>query len=186
MRIVTSGVGLRAGHVLSIFKETMQEAQVVGYFDPQPSYLDMIGSDTPRYESIEQMLSEAKPDLFFVCSPNAFHLEQIEAGLRAGVRVFTEKPVVTNKDDTLKLAKLLAEFGTDRVMVGLVLRHSQHMVDLRRAIEDGHLGEIVSIEGNEHIGPYHGAFFMRDWRRMIGHSGGFMLENAATIWTSTI
>ena len=50
------------------------------------------------------------------------------------------------------------------------------MVDLRRAITNGHLGEIVSIEGNEHIGPYHGAFFMRDWRRMVGHSGGFMLE----------
>ncbi len=176
MRIVTSGIGLRAGHVLSIFKETMKEAQVVGYFDPQPSHLEMIGTDTPRFGSIEQMLSETNPDLFFVCSPNAFHLEQIEAGLRAGVRVFTEKPVVTNKEDTLKLAKLLAEFGTDRVMVGLVLRHSQHMVDLRRAITNGHLGEIVSIEGNEHIGPYHGAFFMRDWRRMVGHSGGFMLE----------
>ena len=176
MRIVTSGIGLRAGHVLSIFKETMKEAQVVGYFDPQPSHLEMIGTDTPRFGSIEQMLSKTNPDLFFVCSPNAFHLEQIEAGLRAGVRVFTEKPVVTNKDDTLKLAKLLAEFGTDRVMVGLVLRHSQHMVDLRQAITNGHLGEIVSIEGNEHIGPYHGAFFMRDWRRMVGHSGGFMLE----------
>jgi predicted dehydrogenase len=176
MRIVTSGIGLRAGHILSVLKETMQEAQVVGYFDPQPSHVEMIGIDTPRFDSIEQMLLDAKPDLFFVCSPNAFHLEQIEAGLREGIRIFTEKPVVTNKDDTLKLAKLLAEFGTDRVMVGLVLRYSQHMVDLRQAITDGHLGEIVSVEGNEHIGPYHGAFFMRDWRRMVGHSGGFMLE----------
>ena len=67
MRIVTSGIGLRAGHVLSIVKETMQEAQVVGYFDPQPSHVEMIGTDTPRFGSIEQMLSETNPDLFFVC-----------------------------------------------------------------------------------------------------------------------
>jgi len=38
------------------------------------------------------------------------------------------------------------------------------------------LGQIVSLEANEHIAPYHGAFFMRDWRRMIDLSGGFLLE----------
>ncbi|MDG1459303.1 MAG: Gfo/Idh/MocA family oxidoreductase [Pseudoprimorskyibacter sp.] len=176
MRIVTSGIGLRAGHVLSIFCETMQEAKVVGYYDPQPSHLEMIGTDVPAYSSVRDMLAEARPDMLFVGSPNEFHLDDITAGLEAGVRVFTEKPVVTTKQDTLTLARLLAEYGTDRLMVGLVLRHSQHMVDLRRVISDGHLGQIVSIEGNEHIAPYHGAFFMRDWRRMVGHSGGFMLE----------
>jgi predicted dehydrogenase len=61
-------------------------------------------------------------------------------------------------------------------MVGLVLRYSQHMVDLRRQLEAGALGQIVSLEANEHIAPYHGAFFMRDWRRKVEHSGGFMLE----------
>ena len=35
------------------------------------------------------------------------------------------------------------------------------------------LGEITSLEANEHIGPYHGAFFMRDWRRKTGLAGGF-------------
>jgi predicted dehydrogenase len=176
MRIVTSGMGLRAGHVLSIFRETVEDAEIVGFYDPLPSHLEMIGTDTPRFDSVEAMLAETRPDLFFVCSPNAFHLEQIELGLRAGVRIFAEKPVVTSKEETLKLGQLLAEYGADRVMVGLVLRHSQHMVDLRASIARGDLGEIVSVEGNEHIGPYHGAFFMRDWRRKTGHSGGFMLE----------
>ncbi len=176
MRIVTAGMGLRAGSVLSIFRDRMEEAEIVGYFDPQPSHLDMIGQNIPGYTSVERMLDDAEPDLLFVFSPNTYHFEQIDAGLRAGVRVFTEKPVVTTREDTLKLASLLADFGANRVMVGLVLRHSQHMVDLRAAISAGHLGQIVSIEGNEHIGPYHGAFFMRDWRRKVGHSGGLMLE----------
>lgn len=176
MRVVTAGIGLRAGHVLSILKETMPEVQLVGYYDPQPAHLDMIGTDTPRYPSVEAMLSEAKPDLFFVGSPNAFHLEQIKLGLEAGVRIFAEKPVVTTTEDTFALAELLAKYGADRVMVGLVLRHSQHMVDLRAALGDGALGQITSLEANEHIAPYHGAFFMRDWRRKAGYSGGFMLE----------
>lgn len=177
MRIATAGAGLRAGHVLRIFKETMPEAEIVGYYDPNPTFLELIGEDTPRYPSVEEMLAETRPDLFFVGSPNAFHLDQIRAGLEAGVKhIFTEKPVVISMDETMELARLLAEHGPERVMVGLVLRYSQHMVDLRAALAEGVLGPIASLEANEHIAPYHGAFFMRDWRRKTGHSGGFLLE----------
>ena len=176
MRIVTSGIGLRAGHVLQLMCDIMPEAKVVGYYDPQPTHLDMIGTDTPRYDTIQEMLSDASPDLFFVGSPNEFHLEQIKLGLEAGVRIFAEKPVVVSMEESFALAKLLAQYGSDRVMVGLVLRYSQHMVDLRHALSQRVLGPITSLEANEHIAPYHGAFFMRDWRRMAHHSGGFMLE----------
>ena len=177
MRIVTAGMGLRAGHVLQTLKAAMPEAEVVGYYDPQPTHLEMIGTHTPRFDSIEAMLSQAKPDLYCVFSPNLFHLAQIRLGLEAGVQVFTEKPVVISIPETLELARLLAAHGgARRAMVGLVLRYSQHMVDLRAAMAAGQLGQIVSLEANEHIAPYHGAFFMRDWRRRTDLAGGFMLE----------
>ena len=177
MRVVTAGIGLRAGHVLTTLKEAMPEVEIVGYYDPQPTYLDMIGTDTPRYDTVQAMLAQAKPDLYCVFSPNLFHLEHIRLGLEAGVQVFTEKPVVVSIEETLELARLLAKHGgVNRCMVGLVLRYSQHMVDLRAALKEGQLGQIVSLEANEHIAPYHGAFFMRDWRRMVDLSGGFMLE----------
>ncbi|MEO6299822.1 MAG: Gfo/Idh/MocA family oxidoreductase [Paracoccaceae bacterium] len=177
MRVVTAGIGLRAGHVLSTLKSAMPEVEIVGYYDPQPTFLDMIGLDTPRYDSVEAMLAEAKPDLYCVFSPNLFHLDHIRLGLEAGVQVFTEKPVVVSIEETLELARLLAKHGgVNRCMVGLVLRYSQHMVDLRVALKAGQLGQIVSLEANEHIAPYHGAFFMRDWRRMVDLSGGFLLE----------
>lgn len=178
MKVVTAGIGLRAGHVLSILKETVPEVEFVGYYDPQPTHLEMIGEDTPRFDSIEEMLTQTKPDLYFVGSPNRFHLEHIRIGLESDVpHIFTEKPVVISIEETMELARLLSEYGgAARVMVGLVLRYSQHMVDLRTAMGDGALGQIASLEANEHIGPYHGAFFMRDWRRTVANSGGFMLE----------
>ena len=215
MRVVTAGLGLRAGHVLSILCDAMPEAELVGFYDPaEHNALDVDGTTlsdaaigelvadniypsfptpesisqqrtafracgalrraTPRYDDLETMLADTQPDLFFVGSPNAYHLEHIRMGLAAGVRIFTEKPVVTTQAETMELAALLAEHGTDSVMVGLVLRYSQHMVDLRAVLDE--LGEITSLEANEHIAPYHGAFFMRDWRRMVSWSGGFMLE----------
>ncbi|MCF2870663.1 Gfo/Idh/MocA family oxidoreductase [Octadecabacter sp. G9-8] len=215
MKIVTAGIGLRAAHVLSILKDAMPEAEIVGYYDPLPDSALHVGGqtisddaakalipdqtypqfpdapkiaqlregfaacaqlrkDTQRFNDLSDMLAQTDADLLFVGSPNSFHLEHIKIGLAAGVRIFTEKPVVTTKEDTMELTALLAEHGTDRVMVGLVLRYSQHMVDLRAVLDD--LGPIVSLEANEHIAPYHGAFFMRDWRRMVSWSGGFMLE----------
>ena len=140
MRVVTAGIGLRAGHVLSIMKETMPEMQIVGFFDPQPTHLAMIGEDTPRFDSVDAMLSDARPDLFVIASPNSFHFEQIEAGLQAGVRIFAEKPVVISVAETMRLAELLARYGSDRIMFGLVLRHSQHMIDLRARPCRGRLG----------------------------------------------
>ena len=177
MRVVTAGIGMRAGHVLTTLKAEMPEVEIVGFYDPQPTHLEMIGLDTPRYDSIAAMLDQAKPDLYCVFSPNVFHLEQIRLGLLAGVQVFTEKPVVISIEETLELARLLSENGgVNRAMVGLVLRYSQHMVDLRAALAAGQLGRVVSLEANEHIAPYHGAFFMRDWRRRTDLAGGFMLE----------
>jgi len=176
MRVVVAGTGLRPMHVLSIMQQEMPEMEMVGWFDPYPTFIDQLGSNIPRFTSVAAMLAETKPDLFFVGSPNVFHLDQIREGLEAGVRIFTEKPVVVTVEETMQLAALLAKHGTDRVMVGLVLRYSRHMVDLRAAMAAGELGKITSLEANEHIAPYHGAFFMRDWRRMVKWSGGFMLE----------
>lgn len=154
----------------------MEEVEFVGFVDPQATYASEIDPDMPQFEDVDTMLTETKPDLFFIGSPNQFHLEDLKSGFNAGVRMFCEKPVVTTIDETLELGELLAKHGMEQVIVGLVLRYSRHMVDLRKCIADGSLGEITSMEASEHIGPYHGAFFMRDWRRKTFRSGGFMLE----------
>lgn len=178
MKIAIAGVGLRSSHVLSIFQSLEPDLEFVGYFDPQPTHLYEIDAAMPGFDSAASMLNQTKPDLFFIGSPNIFHLEHIRAGLESNVpHIFTEKPVVISIEETLALSELLAKHsGVSRVMVGLVLRYSQHMMDLRSALDAGVLGPITSLEANEHIAPYHGSFFMRDWRRKSSLSGGFILE----------
>lgn len=180
MKLAVAGLGYRMSRVLKSFKKVMPTMRLSGLMDPAPAGLAEIEAAginiPPRYDTIEAMLAAEKPDLLMVGSPNFLHLEHITAGLRAGVRVFTEKPVVIDEEQTLEFARLLAEYGTDSVLVGLVLRYSDLYRDLRAAQAAGHLGEIASIEASEHIAPYHGAFFMRDWRRYHKYSGSFILE----------
>ena len=109
-------------------------------------------------------------------SPNHMHLDHIRIGLEAGCTIFSEKPIVVSIEESLELARLLNKHGHERLLVGLVLRYSPLYRDLRAAQAEGKLGDVVSIEASEHIPPYHGAFFMRDWRRYEHYSGSFMLE----------
>ena len=180
MKAGVVGLGLRMAHVIGEFVAMDPDFRVVGYSDPEPAGLPGLtaaGIAAGRaHDGLEALLAAENLDLLMVGSPNHLHLMQIEQGLRAGVRVFSEKPVVTTEADSLALARLLAEYGRDRVMVGLVLRYSPLYVDLRRAQADGSLGAIVSIEATEHIPPFHGAFFMRDWRRYERYAGNYMLE----------
>ncbi len=180
MRVGVCGLGLRIAHVLGFMSAQWPNLELVGYVDPQPfglDYLRDIGMPAPTaYPSIEELAAQGTIDMLMVGSPNHLHIDHIRQGLVAGLRVFTEKPVVIDENQTFELLALLREFGADRVMVGLVLRYSPLYKALCAAVADNRLGALSSLEASEHITPEHGAFFMRDWRRKTAHSGGYMLE----------
>lgn len=180
MRVGIVGLGYRLGYLARVFSAARDDFEIVGYVDPAPAglaYATEHGvSVGAAYDSLETLIDEGNLDLLMVGSPNHLHLEHIRIGLQRGMKIFAEKPVVTTVDDTMALAELIAKYGSDNVMVGLVLRYAPLYVDLRKAQAEGKLGDIVSIEASEHIPPYHGAFFMRDWRRYGKYAGGFMLE----------
>jgi predicted dehydrogenase len=181
MKAAIIGLGYRLAHVARIFAATVPDFRIVGHVDPAPAGLPGLaaaGIGAGRaYDAIDAMITTERPDLVMIGSPNFLHLDHLRQALRHDVPVFCEKPIVVSEAETLDLARLLAaNGGAGRVLVGLVLRYAPLYVDLRRALADGLLGRIASIEASEHIAPEHGAFFMRDWRRHQAMTGGFMLE----------
>src|SRR5690606_21736332 len=156
------------GYLARVFSAARSDFAIAGYVDPAPAglpYATEHGISVGRqYGSLEALLDNEELDLLMVGSPNHLHLEHIRIGLGRGLKIFTEKPVVTTVDETMELARLIAQYGSDNLMVGLVLRYAPLYVDLRKAQADGLIGDVTSIEASEHIPPYHGAFFMRDWR----------------------
>jgi len=180
MKVGVVGLGNRIAHVFLEFKKINPKFSLVAFVDPQPIGKDFaIRHDffpSKEYDSINEMLEKENLDLLMIGSPNHLHLEHIKQGLQAGLTVFAEKPIVINEQQTWDLAKLISKYGKNKILVGLVLRYSQHGRSLRTLINDKVIGNIVSIEASEHIMPWHGGFFMRNWRRKSSYSGGFMLE----------
>ena len=180
MKIGAVGLGNRIAHVFHELSQINKNAELISYVDPLP-----IGKEyaekhnffpSKNYSNLKEMLNNEKLDLLMVGSPNHLHLEHIKVGLNSGIKIFAEKPIVVDEDQSFELAKLLGEFGHNEVLVGLVLRYSQHARSVRELIKKNVLGNIISIEASEHIMPWHGGFFMRNWRRKEKFSGGFMLE----------
>lgn len=177
-RIVVAGLGRRIATVITHLVRAAPNIRIVGYVDPSPygaSILDKadIGFGS-SYPSVETMLEQTKADLLMVGSPNHLHLNHIKAGLAAGVRIFTEKPVVRTEEETWELADLLSAHGADRILVGLVLRSSPLVRAVAAKLDA--LGTLISMEGNETLHPEHGGFLMRDWRRAQAHGGSFLLD----------
>ena len=180
MKIGVVGFGNRIAHVFHELKKINAEADIVAYVDPQPigkAYaLKNNFFPKKKYSTLKEMISNESLDLLMIGSPNHLHLEHIREGLEAGLKIFAEKPIVVDENQTIELAKLIKQFGQNNILVGLVLRYSQHARSVRDLIQSNAIGDIISIEASEHIMPWHGGFFMRNWRRKEKYSGGFMLE----------
>lgn len=182
MKVGIVGLGARITHMANLFKQAQPDMDFVAFADPTPAgqvFLEgKLGHEMRPYDALEDMLSAEPLDCVMIGSPNYLHLEHLQQVLEADVPyIFAEKPVVISEDETFALLNLLKKHdGEKRIIIGLVLRYSPLYVALKAAQADGHLGDIVSMEASEHITPYHGAFFMQDWRRYSKLSGGFMLE----------
>jgi len=182
MKVGFVGLGARIANVGAYFKAHKSDMDFVAYVDPTPSGLPHVrkyaGSEPAQYETLQEMLNREKLDLLMIGSPNFMHIEHLRIALQSDVpQIFAEKPIVVSEEETFELLELMkAHGGVKRVLVGLVLRYSPLYVALRKSLDSGQIGKIASIEAAEHIGPYHGSFFMRDWRRYTKYSGGFMLE----------
>ena len=182
INVAICGLGERISHVARAFQRNDPRFVFSGFYDPadEPNGSAILAAAgihlTERYGALEDLLAHGKPDLLLVGSPNSHHLEHIRAGLESGVRIFSEKPLVTTEADTYALLELLRAHGRDSVMVGLVLRYSPLYREFKRLQDAGVLGQVVSLEGSENLGLAHGAFLMRDWRRHEVASGGYLLE----------
>ena len=179
-RIAIIGLGQRIAHVLAAMKEVGWRLDVAGYSDPAPVGLPILKdrdiAPGRAYASHEALLKDGPFDLVMIGSPNHLHLEHLMAAFQAGFPIFCEKPIVRTADETLVLARHLANAETPPVYVGLVMRSMPIVREVIARVDSGSLGEIVSMDATEHLHPEHGGYLARNWRRKQEWGGSYFLD----------
>ncbi|ALM53915.1 Gfo/Idh/MocA family protein [Halomonas huangheensis] len=119
------------------------------------------------------MLDSVELDAVIVALPNALHREAGLACIERGLPTLMEKPIA----DTLAAGRELAEASEASgvpMLVGHHRRHSPDMVEARRAIQAGELGDLIAVNGMW-LCRKNDDYFDQAWRREAG--GGPILIN---------
>jgi len=99
MKVGIIGLGFRLGYLGYVFKAMDESFGIAGYVDPNPAGLSTLTEKGipagKAYATPEELIANEKLDLLMIGSPNHMHLDHIRIGLEAGLKVFSEKPIVT-------------------------------------------------------------------------------------------
>ncbi|MHA6512802.1 Gfo/Idh/MocA family oxidoreductase [Tessaracoccus sp. Z1128] len=80
-------------------------------------------------------------DALIVATPTNAHAEYIMAAAKAGVPVFTEKPVALDVPTTKRVVDTVAQTGT-LVQVGFMRRFDKGYINARKLLGEGYIGEL--------------------------------------------
>lgn len=181
LSIACIGCGARAQTYTQLATRYPDRFQIVAGADPQPDRVEKIRrlsgrSDFRGFSSAEGILSAGKiADIMIVATQDNFHHEHCKGALRAGYDVLLEKPISTRVEQILEIERLAKQVNR-RVMVCFVLRFAAFYRKVSEIIQSGALGEIVSIQSNEGVMPWHQAHsFVRGHWSVVDKSSPMIL-----------
>lgn len=173
IRIALMGAGLIGReHVGLIDKHP--EAELVGIADVSADgqrYADSIG--VPSFNCYEELLDQVKPDGAIVALPNSLHLPAGLACIERQIPSLIEKPVADSMEAAHQLATASETSGV-AALIGHQRRYSPDIAEARRALQDGKIGDLVSVNGMW-LADKPDDYFNVAWRQQAG--GGPLLIN---------
>ncbi len=125
------------------------------------------------YDDFNKMLDEAKLDTVSICVPTPLHQPLACAALEKGVAVLCEKPFASSNEAAEEIVNKSKETGTP-LMVAHVLRFMKPYYFLKKAVEDGRFGKLLSLSMKRcSTTPLWGA---GNWLMNVEKSGGAVID----------
>jgi predicted dehydrogenase len=120
------------------------------------------------YESADDFFAQGKIcDAVFICTQDAQHIDMALKALALGYDICLEKPAAVTMEDCIQIRDTANRLGR-KVMLTHVLRYAPFYQQIKKWIDDGTLGEVVSINQTENIAYWHFAlsYVRGPWRNM--------------------
>ncbi|MWV46078.1 gfo/Idh/MocA family oxidoreductase [Paenibacillus sp. HJL G12] len=148
-----------------------EELQIVGVADPNRLRREAFAkehhlTEDQQFESAGDILALEKfADVAIICTMDTMHLEPTLKALQLGYHVLLEKPMSPVPAECV-LMEQEAKKHNRLLTICHVLRYTPFWQTIKREIEQGAIGDIVSVQLNENVGNMHMAhsFVRGNWR----------------------
>ncbi len=149
--VVGAGMmGMNHLRVLSDFND--KQVRLVGVAEALEPILQQAMSrfHIAGYSDYRQMVAETHPDLVAVVVPTHAHFEVASYLLNCGINVLIEKPMTSTIEEAAALIQIARTRGV-RIAIGHVERFNPAIIELKRRITEGELGEIFHFPGMRYV-----------------------------------
>jgi len=107
------------------------------------------------YTDWQELLNQPKmADAIIICTLDRMHYEPTMKALELGYHVLLEKPMSPEPKECIEM-ELAAKKYNRILTIGHVLRYTNYWSSIKNKINEGRIGQIVSIQLNENVGNLH-------------------------------
>ena len=133
--------------------------EIAAYADPKEDAREVmrqiVGDGAKAFASSEELFAQPRLSrVAAICTQDAQHFGHATSALEAGYDILLEKPAACTSEEVEKLAALAKEKDR-RIILCFVLRYTPFFGALKREIDKGSIGEVMTIEAHEGVGPFH-------------------------------
>jgi predicted dehydrogenase len=166
------GAGSRGSTFADWARRHPSEARVVAVAEPRAVYRDRLGDahdvpSTHRFADWREAMALGRiADAVVVATLDRDHTEPALAFAEQGYAMLIEKPLAPTEEECREIAEAVERAGIVAA-VAHVMRYTPYTRALKRLLDDGAVGEVVSVEHLEPVGFLHQAhsYVRGNWRR---------------------
>ncbi len=168
-KLVVFGLGQRGNIYASFAKKYPDKFRLVAIIENDADRIKYAKQNFPAVEIYENyrdfLAKKMQADIVAVSTQDSQHLEHAIAMLEGGYDLLLEKPIANSREECLQIYET-AQRLQRKVIVCHVLRYSPFYSAIKREIDAGKLGELITIHASENVGYYHYAhsYIRGAWR----------------------
>jgi len=134
----------------------LANAKLVAVSDISKSALDQAKKEGVKktFTNYEQLLKDPKIDAVIIALPTHLHLECTKRAAEAKKQILLEKPIARNVAEAKEIISVVQR-NSVKLMMGYPLRFNNIMCSLKKKLESGELGDVVTAYAtNVSTGPF--------------------------------
>ncbi|MBE5742900.1 MAG: Gfo/Idh/MocA family oxidoreductase [Clostridiales bacterium] len=159
-KMVVLGLGQR-GNIYATFAKTYPEKfELVAIIENDPQRYEYAKREYPTAKLFKDykdfLKEEIEADIVAVATQDIDHKEHSIALMEKGYDLLLEKPIANTQEDCMAIYEASKTYGR-KVIVCHVLRYTPFYSTVKKIIDSGKLGEVITIHASESVGYFHQA-----------------------------